>query len=138
MAGYRIEDTSNGFVIRPPCWLYLTPAMLIWGSMTTKASIDSIRGVVTVTRGYVPLFLWRARNKEFSPLEARTASVRSVEEPSYDISPGRTRYDVVVRTHGGGQVWIFRTWKRDEAENVASRLVDLGTRWFSGSRRRID
>ena len=69
---------------------------------TTTVTFNSYTESMTVTRGYIPLFLWWQRTKSISRETARTVRVSSREWVD------STEYRVEVTTRSGKTLFLFR------------------------------
>ena len=91
--------------------------MGIWlAGLTTTVTFDRYAESMTVTRGYVPIYIWWQRTKSISRDTARTVHVTTRE---YAES---TEYRVEVDTESGKTLMLFRDARPDDANDLVARI----------------
>ena len=89
----------------------------IWlAGLTTTVTFSSYSDSMTVTRGYVPLFVWWQRTKNISRETARTVRITTRE---YSES---TEYRVEVVTGPGKTLFLFRDAGPTDANEIKNGI----------------
>ena len=91
------------------------------GSATT-ITFHTYTDSMTVTRGFIPIFMWRRRTKYVSRETARTAIVTSVAGDG----DSETRYRVEVITESGDAFVLFMDNNSESANDLAVKIRQWG------------
>ena len=89
--------------------------------LTTNVTFHTYTDPVTVTRGFIPLFMWWRRTKCISRETARTAIVTSV-----DGGDSGTLYRVEVITAEGDAFVLFAGTNSETADDLAIKIRQWG------------
>ena len=123
---YLVVTYQWRILTRPSVAPFGCPVTIWTLGMTTKVVFNHPQGCITVTRGYIPLFLWFLRKRIIKREEASSVFVRSVEKTVNQQGETRTAYEVRVVTRSGKNVKLYDGgWKWDKADYLAKRILDF-------------